>query len=654
MSAAAVQINMRSMQWLALFPVILACIVLPLEVLAALDGILRYRTVTEVLQMLAYGWIGYFCLGLLVTSPLALFWPAARVFRKLDSRRIGIALGIWLAMIWLSYTLIEAGLAWARAVGLTELSLRPRMKFATLAVLAVAATPILWWPTATAYWQRRLSFLLPLGLIVGGISVLTASFALLTQHGPSTAATLPLQPQASGRPHVILLSIDTLAAKHMSVYGYARQTTPHLDALAKQAHVFDRFYANSNFTTPSVNSLINGVRPWTHRVVHVGGNSSLDQQLAASGLAGELKKGGYQTYAVATNMWAAPNQNGSAAWFDKVLYGKANIARVRLSGWLGHLPLVAPLLGRATVNTATGVVNQTMRTLGIWTHNNHYDPDLAFAAAREMLSDAPSQAPIFLWVHLLPPHDPYAAPRPFLGTFDPRPVSATRHNSSPPYAFLAGSDPRFPHDYVPRYDESILYVDHHVGEFFKWLRAKGWFDPSLILVTSDHGESFSHGYGGHTGVALFEDLIHIPLLVKLPGQAIGSRVATTAEQVDVVPTILDAVGLPASSSLEGRSLMPPMRGVQAPAPAVFSMNFERASRFGKLSVGTVAIIDGPWKYVRYIGYRPSDLHGLTDALYDVVKDPAETIDQSAAFPLVSARLRQAIDAQMAARGKRID
>jgi arylsulfatase A-like enzyme len=223
----------------------------------------------------------------------------------------------------------------------------------------------------------------------------------------------------------------------------------------------------------------------------------------------------------------------------------------------------------------------------------------------------------------------------------------TRFDSSPPYQFLSSlgrGDLSKP--FEGRYAEAIAFFDHHLGEFFAWLKGDDLFDPTLVVVSADHGESFSHGYGGHGGPMLHDDLIRIPLLVKEPGQTVGRRVNVLSEQIDLMPTLLDLAGQPAQGATEGRSLVPALRGKPMTGP-VFSMNFEQNSRFGPLRTGSVAMLEDRWKYVHYTGpIRYPNMPALTDALYDLQIDPGEIHNLAATEPGVAARMQAAILQQM--------
>ncbi|RZJ02270.1 MAG: hypothetical protein EOP39_22870, partial [Rubrivivax sp.] len=190
-----------------------------------------------------------------------------------------------------------------------------------------------------------------------------------------------------------------------------------------------------------------------------------------------------------------------------------------------------------------------------------------------------------------------------------------------------------------RYRESIIGADEALGRFLDELERQGRLDKALIVVTSDHGESFERGYMGHAGELLHEAVIRVPLVIKLPGQREARLISTPVSLADVAPTIADVVGAGALGAVDGRSLKPALVGETLPARPVFSMAMERQSRFQALRDGHYAVIDGDDKLVLH---RAS---GRVD-LYNLSRDPAEQHDLAAQSGDLALRLRAALEAQL--------
>jgi len=619
--------------------------VFPIEFLAHVDGFLAYLRLLELPLVFACGWIIYLAAGVVAAFAIAI----ATAIAAMLSRR---PIHIWVnnactsaAFSVVLLSMVEATHLWIIANGWSELArwitrIKPGLYVAVFLACALWIRRDPGIKTAAA----RLAFS---ASALAFCICLVAPVALLFV----PAAKNPVQQNvatsigSAKHPDILLITLDALAANHASLYGYARQTTPSIDALATQSIVFDRYYANSNFTTPSVNSIINGVRPWTHRALQL--EAVVDSAIADNGLIARLKKAGYQTMSVSTNDWAAPFHNRSDRWLDVAVTGLTHRVCSRFgTGLIAHVSYVRPVLGMLSVARFCEYADRAMVATHIWPKANHYDLEEVFNVARELIERRDPVRPTFLWVHLFPPHEPYATPEPFVGRFDPSDQRRSRFDHGPPAYFNASLDAAFPNGYVGRYDENIAYADHYLGTFLDWLKQRSIFDKAMIIVTADHGESFSHGYGSHGGIALYEDLINVPLVVKLPNELTGARSNVLAEEIDLMPTVLDLADIPVRDAVEGRSLRPAISGREM-SGAVYSMNFELSRRFGQLQTGSVAMIDGPWKYVRYLGtVRYPGTPELKDSLFDLARDTAEELDLAAEEPKTANRMRADIDMQL--------
>lgn len=171
------------------------------------------------------------------------------------------------------------------------------------------------------------------------------------------------------------------------------------------------------------------------------------------------------------------------------------------------------------------------------------------------------KGPFFLWVHLYDPHDPYSPPEPY----------KTRYQAQP-------------------YDGEIAYTDAMVSKLFVTLRERGLFDSTLVAVMADHGEAFGEHGENHHGIFLYDETIHVPLLIKLPGQRSTKNVASRVGLVDLMPTALQVAHLPVPSSIQGQSLLAVMKSASSGAsPSQDSSILNRPayaeSSYGHLSFG---------------------------------------------------------------------
>jgi arylsulfatase A-like enzyme len=624
--------------------------VLPLTFLPQAEDFLYYLRPPELLPAYGTAWLLLAALAV----PLWLFALLLQAGLGLSPllRRLRGTLSVVLAALAAALTLealIFCLLVWVQTFGwLRGVSLHGALFWLILILGGIGGCTV----RARSALQR-LRPLLHVCAIAGALCALTIPFfgwnGAASAHAPA-AATAADAPGAR-RPNIVLLTIDALSAEHMSLYGASRLTSPQLDAFARGATTFEHAYSDGNYTTPGIASILTGTRPWTHRALQL--QSWPDERTRAASLPALLHAAGYRTGYVSTNSAAGAAKNGFGSDFDFAardrikdpdLCRDALSARLKYACAIAAMPLFTEL--------AAVFLPRPVRD------NSHYDPRLATAPALQWLRQVDRSRPIFLWVHLFPPHAPYAAPAPWIGYFDPSGQARSIATTEPHWVYtMRSAPPELTHTLEARYDESIRYVDHYAGEFLEQsLQLLG--PDTVVVVTADHGESFRHGYGAHTGPGLFDEIIHVPLIIKLPGQTQAIRSPTVVEQVDIAPTLAQLAGISAAPSLwEGRSLLAAWgyRGTGGadllPTKPAFSMNFEQNRRHGRLTTGSVAVIDGHWKLVHYLGHpHYPQMPPLHDALYDLAADPKETHNLAAAQPAEVAQLRALIAGELARHG----
>jgi arylsulfatase A-like enzyme len=393
------------------------------------------------------------------------------------------------------------------------------------------------------------------------------------------------KPLAGPRPpDIYLVSIDALRAQDMSLYGYNRPTTPNLQRFAQHSFTFENFIANSNLTTPTTTSIETGKLPWSHRVFQLGGflrNSAQQETLAA-----QLQQRGYYTAMISSNVFASPFSHSTLESYDAAEYatplGLGGVWMSNPASINGQFTLFISLLRR--LGSLAGFVDRV-----IW-HRYPYPAEAVFDRARALLESRGDAQPMFVWTHIFPPHDPYWPPAPYRMRFAPRErFDLVRGNQ-----LIPGSTPS---ELRAQYDEMVLYADQVVGNYLDWLERTGRLDRAIVIVTADHGDSFEHGMFLHGGPHLYNGLIHIPLLIHLPGQQQRGSLAQPAQQADLLPTLLNLIGAPVPRWTDGTSLKPALEGKALPPGHVFSMSLESANTFHAISSGTLAMMDDEFKYV---------------------------------------------------------
>lgn len=369
--------------------------------------------------------------------------------------------------------------------------------------------------------------------------VLAAIF-LLTAFVFAQGGAAP-KPQAA-RPSVILITLDTTRADRMGFLGSDRGLTPHLDEIARQSIVFTRAYAHVPLTTPSHATILTGTLPQFNHVVDLGDPIAKDLPY----LPDLLHQHGYSTAVFVGG--AVLDPQGAAPGFDRGFdHYDASF----------HEPAPGESRYSSIERRADVVVDHATAWL-----------------------DAHSRRPVFLWVHLYDPHDPYEPPEPY----------KTRYAAN-------------------LYDGEIAYADAAAGRLLDTLRKKGLYESSLIAIVADHGEAFGeHGEREH-GIFVYDETIHVPLLIKLPGQRhAGSRVEQRVGLSDVAPTILAALGMPVPSKMQGTSLLPAI----SQTPAERSIYSE--SQYGRFAYGWATLRS--WRSGKYLFVQAPGRE-----LYDQTADP---------------------------------
>jgi len=591
---------------------------LPINWIFIWGGVAMYANRREQAELFLWIALIHLVVGVFILS----ICLVSSYFVRVRETRITFKARFSLASTWLTIALTNLGLAVGAIKWLFQFSGDiPYIRWSLYFLAVVLLSWLSFFLVANAGVQKRFKFFLQYGCAVTGVVTLAAIAIFLVDHPVGAKQTVDAATRSTAGPSVILITVDALSALHLPIYGYSKDTSPSLKEFSGQATVFLRNYSNSNFTTSSVASFLSGNRPWRHRAIQLEGKPLVN--LAPNSLPAILKKAGYVTASVATNNWASPNNLGLDDYYD--FQSNWNTCE----SWQQFLPssrILSIALESSWIirGIREKILSPLLETVRTCSNGRQFDPEIAFNSARTQLNKIGNSRPFFLWVHLLPPHDPYVSPAPYVGRFDASNNGRSIESSSPPGNFEAASDKNFPGVFVSRYDESIAYVDHHIGAFLDELKHRGLFDRSLIIISADHGESFTKGYGKHGGPMLHEELIRVPLLIKQPGQTEGQVVTDLSEQVDYLPTILDLADVRSQTAGEGMSLVPALSNLELGRP-VFSMNLQQSHAHGYLETGSVAMLENQWKYVHYFGYSPSrNQPSLEDYLVDLSRDPTES------------------------------
>jgi len=425
------------------------------------------------------------------------------------------------------------------------------------------------------------------------------------------------------RPNILLVSFDSMTSRDMSLYGYERATTPFIDSWSKNSSTFSRLQSASNWTSSAAASMMTGKRVWTHRMFQ--GDSSLVKSETES-LPLELRKNGYYNMAFVANGYASVKRLGVDNGFDfaprNTEFGKSrSLVGIRF----GTLDILLSRLFGDKIKSYSWIIapdfilGKFLRRHFLYSDKisqTEAPPESAFKYFLKIV-DKGVPGPFFAWIHLYPPHDPYLPDEKFMGMFDPSPKlrSFNKQMEDEVEAHKVRNDEDWA-IYRARYDEFIKYCDKQFEAFVKEVRKREGLKDAIIIFTSDHGESFEHDYFTHNTIHHYEQVTHIPFIIEEPGRA-GMVIDELTDQADLAPTILDLAGIPVPSWMEGRSLLPLMRGEELPARHVYSMSFQRnPSTGGDITKGTIAIWEDYYKLIYYIENSKS-------LLFDLKRDPHE-------------------------------
>jgi arylsulfatase len=397
-----------------------------------------------------------------------------------------------------------------------------------------------------------------------GLLLLLAACA--PQSTPETAEEL--RQHAEGM-NVLVIVLDAANASHFSFMGYERETTPNIDRLAAEGVVFEEAYSQASATPLSMYSMMSSRYPIVEQA-----------DLPASGELAAVLHPAMPTLP----SWAAEKFPARGAFVaNRWLREELGFHH----GWTTFDMVYEPVPPLEPVR-ATLVSDAFLE----WEQADAGDRWLS-------------------WLHYLEPHLPYTPPEPWYSMFDPdyrfvtdgRGEELKKHwrRRRPSEAMLRNT--------VGLYDGNLAWVDSEVGRVIDELESRGEWERTVVVLTSDHGEAFwehrSRGHGDH----VYEEYVHIPLIIRVPGLA-PRRIEGAVELIDVTPTLLDLAGVfVPEGGTAGQSLVEVITGEQPVPDLAFFRNHDKVT----LEVGTRR---GPLKYIEFAAQK-------RDALFDLGRDPGE-------------------------------
>ena len=380
-------------------------------------------------------------------------------------------------------------------------------------------------------------------------------------------------------PHsnIILISIDTLRADHLGCYGYKKNTSPHIDKFSEESVLFKQTIAHAPTTLPSHASIFTSLIPSHHGSFH----TPLSEDMLT--MAEILKLQGYQTVSFNDGGYVSA-KFGFDQGFD--LYDS---------------------FAKAPKGTFKNRVNKAIK----WIKENHPDK-------------------FFLFLHTYEVHHPYTPKEEYLTLFEddysgnlPSDISVDLLKDINEKKLIIDKEDKS--HIINTYDAEIRSMDQSFSELLNFLRENNLYDSTLIIFTSDHGEEFGeHGLMGWHGVTLFDEVLHIPLIIKFPNSAFSKTVVDQqVRSIDILPTLLNVLDIKTGKIFEGTSLLRLIKGKKEMLYAVSEIGRR------KKSIRTESL-----KYYK----TPS-----SEMLFDLIKDPLEQTDISEDYLDTTKRLKNALE-----------
>lgn len=394
--------------------------------------------------------------------------------------------------------------------------------------------------------------------------------------------------------NVLLITLDTTRADRLSCYGYPQLTSPNLDRLATEGVRFDRAVATAAVTPISHASILTGLNPYRHdvRVFYGPVGHYLSEEHPT--LATLLQSEGWSTAAF-ISAYPASERFGLHWGFD-TFSSKID------EDVMNRDPRLRPPKGGTWVRQPIG---QAQRRA-----------DHTTDEAMAWLQDA--GRPFFTWIHYFDPHDPSLVP----------PIEFTDRFEVERGAPTTRSD---------LYDAEIFFMDSQIGRLFEWLRAEGAYEETVVVVVSDHGQGLGdHGWAQHR--LLYEEQIRAPLILRLPGGPAGRVVTEVARTIDIMPTVLDLIGVETPASVEGASLLPLIEGRdESPrmgyAEALNTLDAHAPEKLPDHQRDLLfSVVDNDWKLIYHREFPENS------ELYHLAEDPIEMNNVIDAYPEEAKRL----------------
>jgi len=407
--------------------------------------------------------------------------------------------------------------------------------------------------------------------------------------------------------NVVLITIDSLRADHLSCYGYTRNTSPNLDSLAKKGVLFLQAISNGGGTPEAFPSILASTYPYPYGNVHVDYRNILKNTVT---IADVLKENGYRTAAFHSNPFLSrlygydrgfntfeDNLRGTPTFFKEIINRKIRYILGRngkLFNFLGEI--IRSYVASRKPPLRADKINWKAIS---WVRSHPYK--------------------FFIWLHYMDVHYPYMPPKEYLSKLHLRPISKLEMFRLQKKIFSQADLSEVELEtLINLYDAEIRYVDDNIKLFLDKLEEMSILSNTIIVVTADHGNEFGEHerFGFWT---LYDNVIHVPLIINGPKIGENIVVKDQVSLLHIAPTIIDLSGLQKIENFRGESLLPMVKGEKQTSKAVISVSIHPASIFPTKD-RIISYRTENWKYIHTILY---DGGNVKRELYDLRSDPGE-------------------------------
>ena len=396
--------------------------------------------------------------------------------------------------------------------------------------------------------------------------------------------------------NVILLIVDALRPDHLSLNGYHRKTSPNMDKIASESAVFNNAITTSPSTAPSIASMLTGLYPHSHGIRFIHRNK-LDQKTTT--LPEILQSHGYKTIGCNFELMVEGLESG----FDDF-----SLLRWRIA------------------NKVKRTIKKSIR----WNYRIERAEESTHIAKSQIKKYRNKK--FFLYLHYTDLHWPYKTPKPFDDMFDPNYKGNHLFNDwndkieRGDMIFNNSLPKEEIYHAIAHYDGSIRFIDTQIGHIINYLEEMELKDKTLLIISSDHGESLGeHNLHFQHTLCLYEEGIKIPLIINSPSIKQRKKIEIQVASIDIMPTILDFLGIPLIEKIDGKSLVPLIKENKDDRKYLFAENGEML--FKQNNRTFLPGIKGKWRMIRtnewkliYIPHPENDIYEL----YNLKKDIGET------------------------------